>query len=69
MVAYHCGLETGLIELADCRTIGEAYGLKRCMPEGKSALGSRKSEEVLTEVGLGDPEELGVEEGGGGGVI
>jgi hypothetical protein len=56
-------LEVGLKDDV-CRGKGDAYGLKRCIDEGNTALGNLRSE-VLTEVGLGDPEELGVEEGGG----
>lgn len=70
LARYHCGLETGLPETAvACLPMGVWQGLKRCIPDGNSALGSRNSEEVVTEVGLGEPEELGVDEGGGGGVI
>lgn len=66
---YHWGLDAGLPEVAVCRPNGVAYGLKRCIPDGNNAFGNRKSDVVLTDVGLGDPDELGVEEGGGGGGV
>lgn len=65
---YQCvGLDVGLIAVAVwCLEIGVTYGLNRWRPLGKTALGSRSSDVGdVTEVGLGDPEELGVEEGGG----
>lgn len=44
----------------------EAYGLNRwCIVDGNIALGNLRSEEVLIDVGEGEPEELGVEDGGG----
>lgn len=66
-IIHQCvGLDAGLT----CLDNGIAYGLNLCKFVGKIALGNLSSdEEEFTEVGLGDPEELGVEEGGGGGVI
>lgn len=63
---YQCvDLDGGLRPAAPCLDKGEGYGLKRCILPGNIAFGSRKSADELTDVGLGEPDELGVEDGGG----
>lgn len=66
---YQCVDLDGGLTAAFCLVKGEGYGLKRCRLPGNIAFGSRNSADELMDVGLGEPDELGVDDGGGGGVI